>query len=548
MIVFLLVNSCPDMATASSLLSEEKFLCSVCLDVFTEPVSTPCGHNFCRPCIHKYWDSSDVCQCPLCNRTFSPRPELHVNTFVSELAAEFKTQVQVKGSTPEPQLPETEDVLCDFCSEIKKKAVKSCLMCLSSFCKVHLEPHQRVAGLKSHTLLDPVKNLDDRMCKTHNKITELYCRTDQVCVCALCLKTDHKGHNVVSLEEEYEAVMAKKDATIANIKKMIQSRSKKVVEIETSVDVGQKEAEKEKDASVQVFTDLIRSIQRSQAEVVEMIEERHRATKLKAEGFLTELKTEIAELESRRNQLEQLSQSEDHLQFVQSFQTLCSPVNKDWRNTGVHSDLCFEALRGAMTRLKERVDELVKAEIKMKRMRQHAVDLTFDPDTAFCSLVISQDGKQVVDRNIDQKVPDNPKRFEMCSEVLAKEGFTTGKFYYEVQVTGKTEWVVGLVKESVNRKKNIPLLVKNGYWTIGLDEGLYKAYTKPNVHLTLKEELQKVGVFVDYNKGSVSFYNADSKSHIYSHTGYKFTEKLYPYFGFQGDSAPFIITPVPQTH
>ncbi|XP_030295943.1 E3 ubiquitin-protein ligase TRIM47-like [Sparus aurata] len=284
------------MATASSLLSEEKFLCSVCLDVFTEPVSTPCGHNFCRPCIHKYWDSSDVCQCPLCNRTFSPRPELHVNTFVSELAAEFKTQVQVKASTPEPQLPETEDVLCDICSEIKEKAVKSCLMCLMSFCKVHLEPHQRVAGLKSHTLLDPVKNLDDRMCKTHNKITELYCRTDQVCVCTLCLKTDHKGHNVVSLEEEYEAVMAKKDATIANIQKMIQSRSKKIVEIETSVDVGQKEAEKEKDASVEVFTDLIRSIQRSQAELVEVIEERYRATKLKAEGFLTELKTEISEL------------------------------------------------------------------------------------------------------------------------------------------------------------------------------------------------------------------------------------------------------------
>ncbi|XP_030295938.1 probable E3 ubiquitin-protein ligase TRIML1 isoform X1 [Sparus aurata] len=538
------------MATASRLLSEEKFLCSVCLDVFTEPVSTPCGHNFCRPCIHKYWDSSDVCQCPLCNRTFSPRPELHVNTFVSELAAEFKTQVQVKVSTPEPQLPETEDVLCDFCSEIKEKAVKSCLMCLSSFCKVHLEPHQRVSGLKSHTLLNPVKNLDDRMCKTHNKITELYCRTDQVCVCALCLKTDHKGHNVVSLEEEYEAVMAKKDATIANIQKMIQSRSEKIVEIETSVDVGQKEAEKEKEASVQVFTDLIRSIQRSQAELVEAIEESYRATKLKAEGFLTELKTEISELESRRKQLEQLSQSEDHLHFVQSFQTLCSPVNKDWSNTGVHSDLCFETLRGAVTRLKERVDEIMEElpDIRMKRMREHAVDLTFDPDTAYCSLDISQDGKQVKDGGRKQKVPNNPKRFEMYPEVLTKEGFTTGKFYYEVQVTGKSKWIIGVVRESVDRKKNMPLSVEDGYWTFVLDERLYKACTTPSVKLTLTEELQNVGVFVDYDKGSVSFYNADSKSHIYSYTGYKFTEKLYPYFGLQPDSAPFIITPVPETH
>uniref|UniRef100_A0A671Z2N6 B30.2/SPRY domain-containing protein n=1 Tax=Sparus aurata TaxID=8175 RepID=A0A671Z2N6_SPAAU len=329
---------------------------------------------------------------------------------------------------------------------------------------------------------------------------------------------------------------------------MIQSRSKKIVEIETSVDVGQKEAEKEKDASVQVFTDLIRSIQRSQAELVGAIEERYRATKLKAEGFLTELKTEISELESRRKQLEQLSQSEDHLHFVQSFQTLCSPVNKDWSNTGVHSDLCFETVRSAMTRLKERVDELVGADIRMKRMREHAVDLTFDPDTAYCSLVISQDGKQVKARGTKQKVPDNPKRFETCAEVLAKEGFTTGKFYYEVQVKGQISWSIGVVRESIDRKKDIPMSDDDGYWTIGLDEGIYEACTSSSVKLTLKEELQKVGVFVDYNKGSVSFYNADSKSHIYSYTGYKFKEKLYPYFGLQSDSTPFIITPSPETH
>lgn len=197
------------MATASCLLSE-KFLCSVCLDVFTEPVSTPCGHNFCSACIHTYWDGNDIYQCPLCKRTFSPRPELQVNTVMSELAAEFKTLGQIKASTPDPYLPGSADVLCDICSEMKLNAVKSCQTCLVSFCEMHLEPHQRVAVLKGHTLLDPVKNLDDRMCKTHNKTTELYCRTEQACICVLCFKTDHKSHDVVPLEEEYEAMVAKK--------------------------------------------------------------------------------------------------------------------------------------------------------------------------------------------------------------------------------------------------------------------------------------------------------------------------------------------------
>ncbi|KAM9349570.1 E3 ubiquitin-protein ligase TRIM39-like [Symphorus nematophorus] len=537
------------MATASSLLSEKKLLCSVCLDVFTEPVSTPCGHNFCRTCIHKYWDSSDICQCPLCKRTFSPKPELLINTVVSELAAEFKASVQVKASTPEPQLLETAVVFCDICSEIKEKAVKSCLMCLASFCEVHLEPHQRVAGLRSHTLLDPVNNLDDRMCKKHNKIIELYCRTEQVCICAKCFKTDHKGHNVVLLEEEYEAVVAKKDAAKADIQKMIRSRLKKIAEIENSVD----EAEKEKKANVQVFTDLTHSIQRSHTELVETVEERYKATKQKAEGFLTELRMEVAELESRNSKLEQLSQSEDHQHFLHSFPTLCSPLNKDWTSAGVDSDLSFEVMKDTVTVLKQRVDEIMEEllEVNMKRMRKYAVDLTLDPDTAHRLLVISKDRKQVTGVDTEQNLPHSPKRFEAYPEVLAKQGFTTGKFYYEVQVEGKTDWVVGVVRESVDRKEDLAQSVENGYWAIMYDfGGICRTSSELDIQIT---QPQKVGIFVDYEKGVISFCEVDSKSHIYSFTGCHFTEKLYPYFCpdysmNEINAAPLIITPVPQTH
>lgn len=542
-------TSCPDMATASCLLSEDKFLCSVCLDVFTKPVSTPCGHNFCSACIQAYWDGSDTCQCPLCKRVFPQRPELQVNTFVSELAAEFKTLVQVKASTPDPQLPVTADVLCDICSDTK--AVKSCLTCLVSFCEAHLEPHRRVASLKGHTISDPVKNLDDRMCKTHSKITELYCRTDRAFVCTLCLKDDHKSHEVVPLDEEYEATMAKLHQTKTNIQKVTQSRYEKIAEIEKSVDVSQTGAEKEKEASVQVFQDLIRSIQSSQAELVAVIEGRHREAKQKAEDRIGELRMEVADLESRGEQLERLSQSKDCHYFLQSFPALCLPPNADRAEVCVHSDPSFEAVRDAVTRLKQRVDKIMEElpEIKMKRMREHAVHLTFDPDTANCLLVVSQDGKRVMSPGTEQKPPYNPKRFEMTSDVLAKEGFATGKFYYEVQVEGNAEWIVGVVGESVDRGGNEALTVKNGAWNIELDEGKHVASTSPRSKLTLKEKLRKVGIFVDCNEREVSFFDANTKSHIYSFTRCTFTEKLYPFFGFQGnaDGAPFILTPVPQT-
>ena len=164
--------------------------------------------------------------------------------------------------------------------------------------KCILSPHQRFAVLKSHILLDPLKELDDRMCKMNNKITDLYCRTDQACVCFLCFRTDHKVHNVVLLEEEYETMLGKKDEALENIRKLMQSWSEKIAEVENSLDVGEIEIMRAKDATVQVFTDLIQSIQRGQAELVEAIEERHQATKQKAEGFLKELRVEFTELES----------------------------------------------------------------------------------------------------------------------------------------------------------------------------------------------------------------------------------------------------------
>ncbi|XP_060947387.1 E3 ubiquitin-protein ligase TRIM39-like [Limanda limanda] len=546
------------MASASSLLSEERLLCSICLDVFTDPVSLSCGHNFCSSCLHTYWDSGDTCQCPMCKREFSTRPELQVNTFISELADEFKKLVQVKASTPGPQLSAV-DVLCDFCSEIKEKAVKSCLTCLFSFCESHLEPHRRVARLKGHTLSEPVKNLDDRMCETHNKMTELYCLKEQAFICFLCLKADHKGHNAVPLEEQYEKVAATKDEAQANMQKLIQTRIEKIAEVEKLLDVSRVDSEKEEQAAVQVFTELIQSIQASQAELVEAIQQRHRGIKQKGEEFLKELRREVTELKSRSSQLEHLSQSQDHYHFLQSFPTLSKPPHESCPDTDLDPDLSFQATRGHLTRLKQRVEEIMEEipEIRMKRikrMREHAVDLTLDPDTANYSLVISEDGKQVtVDDNIEKdKVKDNPKRFDTYCEVLAKEGFTTGKFYFEVQVKGKIRWFVGVVRESVDRKNERVLSVENGFWCIRLVEGKYQtnADSEP---IILKEELQKVGVFVDYNKGEVSFYNADSKSHICCITGCCFTEKLYPYFcpdpNYNGtNSAPLVITPVPQTH
>ncbi|XP_038834170.1 E3 ubiquitin-protein ligase TRIM39-like [Salvelinus namaycush] len=547
------------MATSSSLLSEEQFLCSVCLDVFTEPVSIPCGHNYCKACISGYWDTSDLCQCPMCKKTFDRRPDLFVNTFISEMAAQFRQTVEVKATSSPHQCPDIiVELSCDICTGMKVKALKSCLVCQTSYCETHLEPHQRVPALKRHKLINPVENLEDRMCKKHDRPLELFCRTDQTCVCQFCTETDHKTHDTVPIEEEYGERKAQLRTTEAEVQHMIQKRLQKVQEIKHSVDLSKREAEREISDSVQVFTDLVRSIERSQAELIEVIEEKQKAAERQAEGLIKELEQEITELQGRSTELEQLSHTEDHLHLLQNFPSLCTPPpTKDWSRISVHSDLCVGTMRRAVSQLEETLISIMKSlcvdlcvGAEFKRIQQYAVDVTLDPDTAHPNLILSEDGKQVRYRNTQTYRPNTPKRFDESVNVLGKKGFSSGRFYYEVTVKGKTDWDVGVARESINRKGNITLSPKNGYWTVWLRNGeQYKALSSPSVLLPLREKPQKVGVFVDYEEGQVSFYDVEARSHIYSFTGCTFNEKLYPFFNpclndGGKNSAPLIISPV----
>ncbi|KAI4890825.1 hypothetical protein NFI96_009097, partial [Prochilodus magdalenae] len=519
------------MASSSSLLSEDQLHCSICLDVFTDPVTTPCGHNFCLVCLTECWDSSSHYQCRVCKTEFTERPQLSVNTFISGLAAQFKKSVQVK---PSPEKRGSSQVLCDFCSETKCAALKSCLTCMASSCKTHLELHHTVASFKTHKLMEPVENLEDYICQKHERPLELFCRDDQTCVCQFCTEGDHRSHSTVPIEEEIQVKKIEIGTTQEGIHQMIQDRLNKIEEIKHSVELHKRITEQEKADSVEVFRALVRCIEKSQAELLELMEEKQKAAERQAEELIEELEQEITELKRRDTELEQLSHTEDHLHLLQVYPSLCRPPpTKDWTDLRINTPLSVESLRRALSQLQEELSKEKKKlpEIKLKRMPQYAVDVTLDPDTAHPYLVLSDDGKQVRLGNKQQKLPDNPERFDRCVCVLGKEGFSSGRFYYEVQVSGKTDWDLGVTTESSNRKGQITPSPENGYWTVWLrNKTEYKALDSPRVPLSLMQAPQKVGVFVDYEEGLVSFYDVEASSYIYSFTGQAFTGKLYPYF------------------
>ncbi|XP_063071900.1 E3 ubiquitin-protein ligase TRIM47-like [Engraulis encrasicolus] len=181
------------------------YQCPVCLDILKDPVTIPCGHSYCHNCISGCWNQTaqtGVYSCPQCRETFSPRPALKKSTVLAELIAQMK---MAEGASAGLSYAEPGDVECDFCAEIKLKAVKSCLVCLASFCETHVQPHYKAPAFKRHDLIEATVNLQEKICPNHGRLLEMFCRTDQVCICMLCAANDHNGHDMVSTTAEVTA-------------------------------------------------------------------------------------------------------------------------------------------------------------------------------------------------------------------------------------------------------------------------------------------------------------------------------------------------------
>ncbi|XP_067219384.1 E3 ubiquitin-protein ligase TRIM47-like [Chanodichthys erythropterus] len=353
------------MAESRISVAEDQFSCSICLDLLKDPVTIPCGHSYCMSCITDYWnkdDEEEVYSCPECRQTFTPRPALGKNTMLAEVVGKLK---QTKQSRPALSYAGPGDVGCDFCTGRKRKAVKSCLMCLESYCQIHYKCHEESPLRKQHKVTDATGRLQEMICPQHNRPLEVFCRMDQRCICLMCVMDEHKSHDTVSAEAERTEKQKQVGEIQGKFQHRVQERQKELQELREAVETHKRSAEAAVKVSEKIFTKLIQSIKKSRSEVTQMIRDQEKAAVSRAKERLEQLEQEIDDLWRRDAELEQLSQTDDHIHFIQSFQSLSEPVeSKDVSSFTVSSVLSYENVRQPVSQLREKLEKCCKEEMK----------------------------------------------------------------------------------------------------------------------------------------------------------------------------------------
>ncbi|XP_063051941.1 E3 ubiquitin-protein ligase TRIM47-like [Engraulis encrasicolus] len=377
------------MASASSQ-EEDSFTCPVCLGLLRDPVTTACGHNFCMKCIKGCWDQEDgkgEYSCPLCKHTFDSRPVLHKNRLMAEMVEKFgKTRFQAAATARCYAGPG--DVACDVCTGRKRKAVnnctgrklkavKSCLECLVSYCDTHLKAHDELNPGRNHTMVDATGQLQEMVCPRHKKVFEIFCRTDQSCICYLCMVDDHKGHDTITATAEWSHKKEVLGQSQRRCQQRIQLKEKELQELRKAVETLKSGAQTAVEESERMFAEMIRSIERRRSEVTKLIRAQEKAEVSRAEGLLKRLEQEIAELKRTDAEMKQFSLTQDPIHFLKNIVSITGrPYSTTSTSVTISQSFSLEPLKESVCALKTQLEEKLESVFKQEIVKISAAAIT----------------------------------------------------------------------------------------------------------------------------------------------------------------------------
>ncbi|XP_059814641.1 E3 ubiquitin-protein ligase TRIM39-like [Hypanus sabinus] len=492
----------------------EEVICPVCLDFFTDPIILECGHNFCRSCITQYWEREERNSCPECREEFADRT-LRVNRALANLT-------------------------------------------------------QKVRNLS----LNPKGKESKRHCEEHEEELKLFCETDKTLICMICaVAEEHREHRFRPIKEAVKKYMDQLKSSLDSLTKKESDFQEKEQQQKEKISGVREQSHSLQSHITSQFAELRQIITEKEQSLLRDLREEEKRILNPMEKNLLALQENIRIIQEEITKLKEQMDQKDSVIFLKEEARRNRRINDDVQELSVTDETLpvekFDHLYLLNTVLRETLDAINRVSENERRSHGNTkffqgstgrsergcfpcsaenpcgdicfcrikVSVTLDVETANPELEVSEDRKSVRGTETWRNLPDTGKRFTYWACVLGSEGFTSGRHYWEVEVTGNRFWWLGVAAESVKRKRRVSLSPETGFWVIRrVGDVLYRDYDvsrvlpSPGSRLAAGPIPGRVGVYLSYESGTVSFYNAETKSHLHTFTGNKFTGKLYPFF------------------
>ncbi|XP_072001323.1 E3 ubiquitin-protein ligase TRIM11-like [Engystomops pustulosus] len=504
----------------------EELDCSICLTTYTDPVMLRCGHNFCRVCIDRVLDTQDGSggySCPECREEFQERPALMRNLALRKIMENLLT------TQPTPR--ET-GIFCSYCVDSPVPAVMSCLHCEASLCDKHLNVHSKSP---EHVLSDPSTSLENRKCSVHKEVLKYYCTKENICICVSCsLAGEHRGHQVEMLEEASK----KKKKKLRNVlQKLIMRREEteeRVQSLEESRRKAQEKASGEAERVTALFIDIRRRLDDLEKRILSDISRQEKEKSLSLSALIQKLEIQKDELSRKMRHIEELCNMTDPLTVLQEPDTgdLCDPEEGGGdEDTGGHDNQRHDVDGLDVTVISDTLHTLcdIISGIRSGIYVEGPGDILLDVNTANNNLHISDDLKTATWRQEEQNRPETAERFQDYEQVMNSRRFTSGRHYWDVEISRSRWWRVGMCYPSIDRRGWESCIgYNNKSWSLRrYNNEYYVIHDSDEIRLRDNISSDRFRICLDYEAGELSFYElCDPIRHLHTFTT-TFTEPLH---------------------
>ncbi|XP_069752509.1 E3 ubiquitin/ISG15 ligase TRIM25-like [Narcine bancroftii] len=501
---------------------EEELTCTICLEIFTEPVILSCRHSFCRACVEELWREPDsgTYTCPQCRTGSTVRPVLEKNFQLANIVERYRALDISQDAVP-----------CSYCTKKKRTAVKSCLRCQVSMCSAHHGLHSENAMLQSHPLTDPTPDMASGKCTVHERLLEIYCKDDALCVCTFCaLLGNHKGHDVISISQAVSEMRNGFEEQQEKLRLSAETSQRALEGLQKEKEDALEATKKKKVNILRKYEALRQQIEEEEKQAYEQLDKEQIRIMTEIDGRILALQNLMTEFEESLTYLNNLSKNEDIL-FIEGFNSIVKrfkdfslpfvppPYNSDETQT-----------KDPLKCTDEGTEEVKDRETMVQLYGQTP---TLDSDTANPYLVLTDNNRTVSASSQIQPFQRSTQRFDRWPQILATECVSCGRSYWEVEVReGGGAWSIGVCYTSIDRKG------EGDECLLGFNKKSWCIHSGPYVLSSLHNgkriaefagKPSTVGVFVDFEGGVVSFYSVSGNkiTLLYTFRG-TFTEPLYP--------------------